>query len=200
MSHPIRCQCGAFRGEVGSGASVIHAVCYCKDCRAYAIHLGKPDRVLDAMGGTEVVATQARHVSFTHGAGDLACLSLGPKGVLRWYARCCHTPIANTPRDWRLPYVGFVHSSLAKPLETSFPPVQMHVNTRSAKGKPPAMIGSEALALLGFLPRLIAGRLTGSYRRTPFFSGNGVPVVSVQLLTPAERELATRAALAFSRT
>ena len=145
-----------------------------------------------------IVATVARHVSFSRGAEHLACLSLGPRGILRWYAGCCRTPLANTPRDWRLPYAGLVHSALAKPLEASFPPVQMHVNTKSAKGRPPSMLWSEAVALLGFVPRLIAARFTGSYRATPFFGEGGEPRAPVQVLTPAERARATSAALAFT--
>ena len=197
MSHSIRCRCGAITGELSGDAPVIRAVCYCKDCRAYAIHLGGEDTVLDAMGGTDIVATVARHVSFSRGAEHLACLSLGPRGILRWYAGCCRTPLVNTPRDWRLPYAGFVHIALAKPLEASFPPVQMHVNTKSAKGRPPSMLWSETVALLGFFPRLIAARFTGSYRATPFFVQDGEPRVPVQVLSAAERDQATSAAMAF---
>jgi hypothetical protein len=186
------------RGEVSGGAPVIRAVCYCRDCRAYAIHLGGGADVLDAMGGTDIVATIARHVSFRTGAGHLACLSLGPGGILRWYAGCCRTPLANTPRDWRLPYAGLVHSCLAKPLETSFPAVQMHVNTKSAKGRPPSMLWSEVVTLGGFFPRLVAARFTGSYRQTPFFSPRGDARAPVQVLTSAERERATSAAAAFT--
>lgn len=193
MNHQIQCRCGALSGEVSNTHSAARAVCYCKDCRAYAVHLGQQQSVLDAMGGTEVVATQARYVAFTGGIENLACLSLSKNGLLRWYAKCCNTPIANTPRDWRLPYVGLVHSCLRKPLESSFHPVQMHVNTRSANGSPPSMPWRQASTLLRFVPKIILGRLTGTYRQTPFFSPAGKPIAEVKVLSRAEREKANSA-------
>ena len=194
MNHQIQCRCGAFSGQISNTHLAIRAVCYCKDCRTYAVHLGRPQAILDEIGGTDVVATQARHVALTGGIEHLACLSLSEKGLLRWYAKCCNTPIANTPRDWRVPYVGLVHSGLKKPLESSFPRVQMHVNTRSAKGTPPSMRWSQITALLGFLPTILFARVAGTYRRTPFFSPSGVPIVEVEVLSDTEREIARRAA------
>jgi len=186
-AHEIRCQCGSFIGEVTNTCSAIHAVCYCIDCRIYAVCLYKLEEVLDEMGGTEVVATQARYVKFTHGAQNLACLSLYPKGSLRWYAKCCNTPIANTPSDWRLPYVCLIHTCLRKPLGDSFPSIQMHVKTKSAKGRPPPMVWSKFITLAGFMPRFAAARLLGSYKQTPFFLPSGTPRVEVQKITDAQR-------------
>ncbi|MFY3383443.1 DUF6151 family protein [Paracidovorax sp. MALMAid1276] len=196
-THRLQCRCGQVAGELADTPSALHIVCYCRDCQAYAHHLGQADTVLDALAGTEVVATHARNVSFTQGAEHIACVSLTDKGMLRWYARCCHTPLANTGRDWRMPYVGLVHSSLrSAPRGTDsetlgppvFRPVQMHHETSGAKGGTPPKLGAwkQARALLGFMPRIAAARLTGSYRRTPFFDGAGVPVAPVQVLTAAE--------------
>ena len=192
-AHRLQCRCGQVTGEVADTHSALHAVCYCRDCQAYAHHLGQAGTVLDTLAGTEVVATHARHVAFTKGAEHIACVSLTDKGMLRWYACCCHTPLANTGRDWRMPYVGLVHSCLRTPGgETlgppAFRPVQMHLETAGAKGGTPPKLGAwkQARALLGFMPRIAAARLTGSYRRTPFFDGAGVPVAPVQVLTTAE--------------
>ena len=162
----------------------MRAVCYCTDCQAYAHLLGQPQHVLDALGGTDIVATQSSNVRFTAGTPQLACLSLSPRGLLRWYAKCCDTPIANTPRDWKMPYAGMVHTVLERPdpVERSFPPVQMHVNGKSAHGKPPG--GWPVRATLKFgtmMLRFLAARLRGGYRVTPFFDAHGVPVVPVQV-------------------
>lgn len=194
MNHRIQCQCGALSGEISNTRSAIRAVCYCKDCRAYAFHLGRPHAILDEIGGTDVVATQSRHVALTGGIEHLACLSLSDKGLLRWYAKCCNTPIANTPRNWRIPYVGLVHSGLKKPLESSFARVQMHVNTKSAKGRPPSTRRSQTTTLLGFLPAMLFARVAGTYQHTPFCSPSGVPIVEVHVLTGIEREKAQSAA------
>lgn len=194
MNHRIQCRCGAVFGEVTHTQAAMRAVCYCSDCRAYAIHLGQAQAVLDAAGGTDVVATQARYVSLTGGLEHLACLSLTDNGALRWYARCCNTPLANTPRDWRLPYAGVVHTCLVKPLETTFPSVQMRVNTKRATGAVPASPRHPWRSLLRFMPQFVVARVTGSYRQTPFFSASGAPRVDVQVLSAAEREAAKRAA------
>ena len=196
MIHRFQCQCAKVVGDETDTRSAIHAICYCRDCQAYAHHLGQPDAVLDALAGTEVVGTHARNVSFTSGTDQLACLSLSEAGLLRWYARCCNTPLANTGRDWRMPYVGLVHLCLragGEPLAPAFGPVQMHLETASAKGTPPRMRWSQLKALLGFMPRIAAARFTGSYRRTPFFTATGAPVVAVRVLSAAEREKAVAA-------
>lgn len=196
MIHRFQCQCAKVVGEVADTRSAIHAICYCRDCQAYAHHLGQADAALDALAGTEVAGTHAGNVSFSSGIDQLACLSLSEGGLLRWYARCCNTPLANTGRDWRMPYVGLVHLCLragGAPLAPAFVPVQMHLETASAKGTPPRTGWSQLRALLGFMPRIAAARFTGSYRRTPFFTAAGAPVVAVRVLSAAERERAMAA-------
>lgn len=175
----------------------MRAVCYCRDCRTYAHWLGYPRQVLDAAGGTDIVATHSRYVRLTAGAPQLACMSLSPRGLLRWYASCCNTPIANIPRDRKLPYVGLVHTCLesVQPLETSFPPVQMDINTKSALRPTPHRGGPMAMARFGaMVTRLAAARLTGSYRKTPFFDADGAPVASVHVPPKAEVDAARTAA------
>lgn len=194
MGHPLRCRCGALTGEVGSNRAAIRAVCYCKDCQAYAYHLGSEKSVLDAIGGSDIVATQARYVTLDRGVENLACISFSKRGPLRWYAKCCNTPLANTPRSRQIPYVALLHSCLKKPLEASFPRVQLHVHIKSAKGAPPSTRRGRLTALLGFIATIVLARLSGAYRRTPFFSRDGAPVVDVKVLSGAEREQAKRAA------
>jgi hypothetical protein len=194
MTHQLQCQCGSLSGEVSDTHFSMHAVCYCKDCTSYAFHLGAQERVLNALNGTDIVATQSKNVAFTNGVENLACMSLSPNGLLRWYAKCCNTPIANTQRDWRVPYVGLVHACLEKPLEKSFPPVQMHVGTKSAKGKPPSTRRAQMAAVLGFMPKILWARIVGSYKQTPFFLPSGAPMVEVKVLSSAERERARSAA------
>jgi len=197
MGHPFRCRCGQLQGEVVDTRGAMRAVCYCRDCQAYARWLGGTGDVLDAAGGTDVVATHARHVRFTAGRPQLACMSLSPKGLLRWYAACCKTPIGNTPRDRKLPYVGLVHTCLeqARPLEPTFPPVQMDVNRAGAAGRAPARGGPLAMLKFGAMVlRLGAARFTGSYRASPFFDAQGAPVAPVHVPPKAEVDAARRVA------
>jgi hypothetical protein len=199
MTHRFQCSCGKVRGEILQPRHAMRVACYCGDCQTYAHLLGRADQVLDAVGGTDVVATPASNLSITTGREHLACVSLSPRGLLRWYAGCCGTPIANTPRDWKLPYVGLVHTCLRQPdaLERSFPQVEMRVNTKGAHGAVPGDTGvSGKLRFLRMVLRLGGMRLTGGYRSTPLFSASGEPVAAPRVAGREEVEAARRAAAA----
>jgi hypothetical protein len=191
MNHPLRCQCGTLQGYVTHTESVCRGICYCKDCQAYAHFLGKPGEILDEMGGSDVIATLPQHVTFTQGLESLTCMSLSSRGMLRWYASCCNTPIGNTARDFKVSHVGLMHNCLQDPsasLDSAFGPVRMKVGMKSAKGKPKGMAVSTTVAILGFMARLIRTRLNGGYRITPFFNpDDGAPRVAPKVLTPDER-------------
>jgi hypothetical protein len=193
MNHPLRCRCGALRGQVSHPEKVSRGVCYCKDCQAFAHFLGTTGDILDERGGTDVLATLPQHVSFTQGVERLACMSLSDKGMLRWYASCCNTPIGNTPRNMKLSHVGLVHTCLEDPprtLDAVFGPVRMRVNTQSAQGaeKPKTLPLSTVVSIVKFMGSLLRARLNGSYQRTPFFvPSQGTPIIAPKVLTPGER-------------
>lgn len=195
-SHRLRCRCGTLTGYVSHPKKARRGVCYCRDCQAYARALAGDADVLDAQGGTDVVATLQSRVALAHGTEALACLSLTPHGLLRWYASCCNTPIANTTRNFRMSYVGVVHTCLrdaSESLDDAFGPVRMRVNTRSARGSvKPTPIGT-LQAVAGLSLALVRARLDGSYRRTPFFDAKGIPVASPRILTRDERARALEA-------
>ncbi len=195
--HPFQCRCGTLRGELLRPARTLHAVCYCRDCQTYAHALGVAQRTLDAHGGTEVVSTQARYVRLTEGADALACLSLTERGLLRWYASCCRTPVCNTTRDMRLSYVGVLHTCLTTTeadLTASFGPIRMRVNMRHAKGEVPRPGIGQFAALLRIAPGLVWDRVSGGWRKTPFFDTvHGRPLAEPRVLTAAELQEARHA-------
>ena len=182
MEAKIRCACGAIEGHLNEPQVATRARCYCKDCQAFARFLGEPRFVLDDRGGTDIIATVPRHLHFTRGLDQLQCMSLGPKGLLRWYCRGCRTPIANTPRDPRMSYVGVVRACLAgsaEEIDAAFGPASLAINTESATGP----VASSKLAMLGsmfrILRNLIGARLSGAWKSNPFFQeGTYDPVVA----------------------
>lgn len=189
MNHPLRCRCGAVQGYVVRSATAARAICYCKDCQAFARFLGTAG-VADQAGGTEVVAMLPRHVHFTAGLDALACLSLSERGLLRWYASCCKTPIGNTPRNPKLPYAGMIHSCLegSMPIESSFGTRRIAVNTRSARSEVASTSVASTLAVLGLMTSALGTRLSGGYRDNPFFARDtGTPIRPVHVLSSAER-------------
>jgi hypothetical protein len=194
--HPLRCRCGTLQGHVAEPRRAMgRAVCYCKDCQAFARFLGRADEVLDLHGGTDIVAMHPQHVALTQGLDALACVSLSPRGLLRWYASCCRTPIGNTSRNPKTAYAGLVHTCLegaGVPIERSFGAVGMRLNTASASSPVPERSRAALRTMTRIVGTLLGARIDGSHKRTPFFdAASGQPVVAPQVLTLAERAALT---------
>ncbi len=195
MNVALRCRCGRLQGELSSPASGCRAVCYCRDCQAFARYLGEPERKLDAEGGTEVIATVPKHVRLITGAEQLACMSLTPNGLYRWYARCCRTPIANTPRDPKTSYVGIPMQCLslgASERDRIFGTARVMVNTGSATSPVKSAGLTNLLGILRIMRNLVGARLFGGWRRNPFFRAGGSEPISAPEQIDAERRRALR--------
>ena len=95
------CDCGQIRGVIRevSPATINHVICYCGSCQEYAAVLNHA-HILDAQGGTRVIQVAPSRFEVTHGLDQLASSRLVWKkgGAMRWYATCCHTPIAKIGR------------------------------------------------------------------------------------------------------
>ena len=189
-SHTIQCTCGQIRGLLTSTAPSNRCVCYCDDCQAFARHL-QAKGALDARGGTEIIQVPPSNLTFTQGADKLVCLRLTDAGMLRWYSACCNTPIGNTPANPRVSFVGLIHTCLvgdAQARQASFGPVTMVVGVNSAivdDNKPHSAGLVSGIAKT--IAMIIKARLSGAYRRSPFFNPEtGAPVAEPTVLTSAE--------------
>lgn len=196
MKMHLRCRCGTVRGEMETARTYVRVTCYCKDCRAFATFLAVPG-VLDASGGVDIVAAAPASVRFSAGREQVVCMSLSPKGLLRWYAACCRTPLAATPRDAGLPYVGMVSACFdATPAEVDAAlgrRDRIVLNTRSATG--PVRSTPFAFALGGL--RILAGILGARLRRehiSPFFDADGRPLREPTVISREARAALERGA------
>ena len=193
MDFPVRCRCGQLEGQLTFTERAGRAVCYCRDCQAFARFLGNPEQILNDYAGTDIVATSPRFLRIARGKEQLRCMSLSEKGLLRWYTACCRTPIGNTPRDPKLPYVGLLHSCLAgspKELDSAFGPASVAINTASASGTVDTTPWSTFRTLLKIMRNVLGSRLSGKYRDNPFFMpGTAQPAVTPQVLTATERKV-----------
>ncbi len=198
MIYALRCRCGTIQGQVDTAQSADRALCYCKDCQAYARFLSGQLDMLNSQGGTEIIASLPRSVHFTAGKDRLACMSLSEKGLLRWYASCCNTAIGNTPRDSKMSYVGLVRTCLPgdeTEMTNAFGPLKIALNTESAGGKVSSTPAATFFGVLKIIRNLIGSRLTGKHKMTPFFRPNSnEPITAPKNLTPAERQALERAA------
>lgn len=129
-------------------------------------------------------------------------MRLTEKGLLRWYAACCNTPIGNTLHTPKLSFIGLVHNCLendAPPLRDSFGPVRAWVNTNGAKGEPKPKVAGQGPVIWWFLTRVLQARLNGAYKRTPLFRADtGMPVVTPRILSSEERAGVMSAVRTFS--
>jgi len=201
-SHPLQCRCGTLKGVVQDPRSGNHAVCWCRDCQAFAHFLGRANEVLDERGGTEVIQVLPRNVVFTQGADALACMRLTSKGLVRWYAGCCKTPVGNTLATPKLSFIGLIHTCLKgapsgageKSLDEVFGPVRCWVNPDGAKGEPKPKAAGLGRTLGWFFGTVVRARFNGDYRKTPFFDvAKGQPVVAPRILSEPEHAELMRA-------
>jgi hypothetical protein len=192
MPIAFQCRCGSLRGEIEPGSVYARATCYCRDCQAFARTLQRED-VLDAEGGTDIVAMRPAGVRFTAGTEHLACLSLSPKGLLRWYSHCCDTPIANTPRDTKMPYVGISGQCAdAAALATAVGPSRIALNVKSARGPVSPTPLRTFVGVMRIMVGVLVARFSGRHRNNPFFIGDPpTPIAGPRVLTLAERAAAT---------
>jgi Family of unknown function (DUF6151) len=191
MNYPLRCRCGSVAGYLLWPGRAGRALCYCRDCQAFARYLGTPEQSVDEFGGTDVIATSPRYVHFTQGIERMHCMSLSEKGLLRWYAACCRTPVGNTPRNPKLSYVGLVHDFLEgsnDELREAFGPARAAVNTQSATGSVSSAPVATFFAVQKILGNVLWSRISGKYRENPFFRpGSATPIVAPEVLSLAQR-------------
>jgi hypothetical protein len=167
MQHPLQCRCGTIKGWVSDPQSANRAVCYCRDCQAFARFLGQESETLDAQGGSDIVQTAPKNVTFSQGTGALACMRLTDKGMLRWYAGCCKTPIGNTMENYKISFVGLLHNCLETPghsLQNSFGAVRTFVNPQGAIGDPKPKASGMGATLWWLAKTIPKARINGDYR------------------------------------
>lgn len=187
----VRCRCGQVRGIVAnpSPQNVNRVVCYCDDCQAYAHQLGRAD-LLDDKGGSDVVQVAQAALSFTQGQERIAALRLSPKGLYRWHATCCNTPVGNTVGP-AIPFVGIPVQSFAVPRpDDVFGAPMGAIQGKFAVGEPPA--GSTGLNLsliLRAIGRVLGWRVGGKTWPHPFFARDTrAPLYPVTVISRERRE------------
>ncbi|HEX5661617.1 MAG TPA: DUF6151 family protein [Polyangiales bacterium] len=190
----LRCQCGAVRGtaEGISPASDSRAICYCDDCQIYARHLGTPG-VLDERGGTDGCLLAPAQVRFEAGA-DIRCMQLSPKGLFRWYAGCCKTPLGNTMGPG-LPVVILLHSCMdhaagGRTRDEDLGPPKVKMLARfAAGGAPPGAHPKTPLKMFPYIVGHFARTfLKGRGKPNPFWDDHGAPRAKPSMIDRAERE------------
>ncbi len=190
----LGCQCGKVTGNMQRepAASINHISCYCKDCQTFSRHLDADAITLDEHGGTAIIQTSPATVKIHSGSEHIKCLRLGPKGITRWYAECCNTPIANTMSSGKMPFSGVIRSFVKTDhVEQIIGPIKYRVFASlspQANGHNKAPIGLMAK----IVSNMLWWKLRGDHRNSPFFNGvTGKPVSEPKILSLAERKAAS---------
>lgn len=187
-THQIACECGNVKGKVLVERPFNHLVCYCRDCRAFARFL-KRQGMLDEWGGSELVQIAVSRVKLNQGQAHLSAVRLTEKGMFRYYASCCNTPIGNLLPSRRMDFVGLAYSCLQEQDRLSrFGPVRGHFNTASAIGRDGPSESALIRTVLGLLGVFGRGWLTRSWRHSPFVGADGKFLGPVQVLSRPELE------------
>jgi hypothetical protein len=162
-------------------------VCYCDDCQAYLHQLGRAD-LLDPQGGTDIVQVAPASLAFEQGTDRIVGLRLTPKGLYRWYASCCKTPLGNTLGP-AIPFVGIVAQAFTAPDESFGRPIGAILG-KFAIGAAPAGSTKPSWGLYARAIRMVLGwRLTGRTWPHPFFDrATRRPIYPLTMLATAERE------------
>lgn len=187
--HQIQCQCGTVSGHLEGAGVSNRAICYCADCRAFARFLNRADEILDEQGGTELVQVAQHRLIFSQGKEHVAAVRLSEKGMLRWYAACCSTPIGNTMPDRKPSFIGIVHSSLDRAhMDRDFGEKVARVNTASATSEPKPKAEGLPGAIVRLLWIAFSDWISGNYKKAELFDEHGAPIVRPKVLSAEELE------------
>jgi Family of unknown function (DUF6151) len=147
--------------------TVNRLVCYCDDCQAFMHYLGRAD-LLDAHAGSDIVQVAPASLTFDRGGQRIAGMRLSPKGLFRWYATCCNTPLGNTLTP-SLPFVGIIAQAFVNPDDVFGKPVGA-VQGKFAIGDLPEDARKVNVRLIARAIRKVLGwRLRGKSWPHPYF-------------------------------
>ncbi|OOF22990.1 hypothetical protein BZJ19_13845 [Salinivibrio proteolyticus] len=174
----IQCACGQVTGEIIDARRSQRCVCYCKDCQAFAEKLGYHTE-LKPGGGTEILQITPAQLRVYRGRDKLSCARLSEKGLYRWYASCCHTPIANTISA-AIPFIGIISSCyhIEGDNEEEIGPVRWYVQGQDARSPIPEKNVHPRFPLSLMIRtalRIGWARLLGQHRPNAFFDRQGQP-------------------------
>jgi hypothetical protein len=185
--HAIRCNCGSVLGQLDCSGVSNRGICYCTDCRAFANFVDRNGKILDERGGTEIVQLAQPCLTFSQGTEHLAAVRLSDKGLIRWYAACCKTPIGNTMATPKVGFIGVIHSCLDRSnmdrdFGTSIALMHTANTLGDAKLKQRGLFG----VIVRILWILLITRISGRYRNSQLFDRSGAPRLTPRVLTAEE--------------
>lgn len=188
----VTCSCGQVQVTLESEGcrSATRVQCYCIDCQTAAAHLGYE---LPAHGGSDLIQTTPDRIKIVSGGQNLSIMRLGPKGLCRWFARCCNTPMLNTLPKPGMPFVGIViHPWDSASADQAVGPIWGHAFTKYAPAGQGAPAEDQHFKGVGarLVARMLGAVLTGRRKINPLRTETGAWIAPAHVLTLEERTAA----------
>jgi len=191
----LGCRCGKIHGVARDllPRKLNRIVCYCDDCQAYLHYLGRAD-LFEPHSGTDIVQVAPSAVTFDRGLENIVGLRLVPKGLHRWYANCCKTPLGNTVTP-SIPFIGmpmevFRDAQEAHQRSELFGPVRALSLGKFATDGAPEGSTHVHLGMIAHAARLVlTWKLLRKTWPHPFFNqSTQAPIYPVTILSATERD------------
>ncbi|MGI3184368.1 DUF6151 family protein [Nioella aestuarii] len=174
------CRCGAVTGTLHDvrPSEGTHVVCHCNACARSLALSGLTEEATD---GVDLWQTTPDRIDIATGIDHLAPVRLTPKGIFRWTAQCCDTPMFNTFASPGIPFTGVLTRNLSDPAPLG--PVIAHGFVTGPDGKQRHQNGHRVIWRM--LKRTVAAKLVGRGKQTPFFKADGSPIAPDKLAPKA---------------
>ena len=139
--------------------------------------------MLDKFGGTDIYQMPISQVEITKGVERMNCIKLKPKGLIRWYAGCCRTPIGNTISS-NIPFIGVIHSFMddAGVRDKNIGLVHEYMCTKDSCLAERKKTSSFKI-IVRILLKMLVWKVKGLNKPSSFFDSNG-PVSTPLLIEP----------------
>jgi hypothetical protein len=182
----LSCACGQVQGRTedinAKSGNRVH--CCCADCQKFAMALEQEHKILDQYGATDIFQLPVAHLYITTGNEHIACLRLSQKGIYRWFAKCCNTPIGNT-LGGKAPFIGVVHNFMQhiESRDQELGKTRGYIHYQSAKQPVPDALKASLLTItIRVLGKLISWKIKGLNQPSAFFKNNGRAVCKPKVL------------------
>lgn len=179
----LKCSCWKVQGIAKNVAPNTgnRIICHCTDCQAFAEYLGRESTILDEYKGTDIFQMPMAYVDITTWKENIKCIRLTEKGLHRWYADCCKTPIGNTM--WaKIPFMGIIHNFMDDKWSRDENLWPVLANTLLKE----RLWERKATSPFKFMPRiigkLISWKIKGLNTPSVFFDTNGIPISEPKII------------------
>lgn len=185
MQIGLKCNCWKVQGHTSNIDMKIwnRIICHCGDCQTFANYLGKEDAILDEYQGTDIFQMPLSDIHIDEGKEHIKAIHMRPKGLHRWYAGCCNTPIGNTMKPW-MNFMWVIHNFMDDEWtrDENLGPVRGYAFLNAASNT-----SRKATPLIKMLPRMFlkmwSWKWRGRWKTTDFFDSDWTPISEPLILS-----------------